>query len=358
MKTNNKMRNSSLEILRIIAMFCIICSHYMVHGGVAKANIEPGFNMYLIGITFLGNLGSDIFFLISGYFLIKSKFDAKKAIKLIFQVVFYSVCIYFFLLITGFVSFNSKQIFEVFFPTIFRKYWFFTAYIVFYILSPYINLFFNQLSRKTHFSLIATMLVLWCFIPSFFGQGMMGTELLQFFMLYSIGAYIRLYPDCSLMKKQKGAILAIVSLALILIFKVAFMYSSTANMFYKPLTARTSFLVVGLAVGLLIIFLKMKPRDLPIINTISSCVFGVYLIHDNSFLRPLLWKGFLKNSTYATSPMLIVHMILSVIFVFVVCAVIEFIRQKIIEKPFMLFVNKYYDRALNAVKSKLISFKK
>lgn len=342
MEQSMKKRNSSIELLRIIAMLFIVLSHYSVHGGFKFDSINNYFNRFFLQIIVLGNLGVDIFVLISGYFNIKSKYSFKKVIQLIAQVLFYSIFFYVIFILSGNTTFSIKTFIKTIFPTIFQEYWFFTTYIIMYIFTPYINKFLKYITRNTHLKLIITMLIIWSIIPTFTPSDMYGNVVVQFFMLYLIGAYIRLYPD-NLLSRKKTITIILVSICIILLLLSTIILDSI-HKYSSDLYSRSSILIVILAVGILTMFLKVNISYNKIINTIGGCTFGVYLIHDNNYVRSWLWIDFLKNYSYANSEFLIIRIILSVIIVFVVCIIIEFLRKKVIEKSFMILVDKYYDR--------------
>ena len=68
-------RNSSIELLRIVLMFMIIASHYVVHGGYADfAQMNLSWQIMLLQIiSFGGNIANDAFILVTGYYLIQSE---------------------------------------------------------------------------------------------------------------------------------------------------------------------------------------------------------------------------------------------------------------------------------------------
>ena len=68
-----KDRDSNMELLRIIAMLLIVISHYAVHG---VGNTALGYEVYGKSIEFFrffGNLGVNLFILISGFYGTASK---------------------------------------------------------------------------------------------------------------------------------------------------------------------------------------------------------------------------------------------------------------------------------------------
>lgn len=81
------------------------------------------------------------------------------------------------------------------------------------------------------------------------------------------------------------------------------------------------------------------------INWIASATFGVFLIHTISdTMRRWLW-GTLLNVTriyeQTTAIVIIVHAMGSVLGIFVVCTIIDKLRERFIEKPLFMFLDKY-----------------
>ncbi len=91
---SKKERNSALELLRIVAMVLIVMSHYSVHGGINLNVLPLSANKVFLRMIQFGDLGTNIFVLISGYFLIYSSYRFQKLLRLLLQVWFYSVLLY------------------------------------------------------------------------------------------------------------------------------------------------------------------------------------------------------------------------------------------------------------------------
>ena len=87
-------RNSNIELLRILSMIMIILGHCNIYGNYDITNMNHFFNKFVIGNTYLGNLGVIIFVLTTGYFMIQKEIRIKKVILFELQVLFYSVGIY------------------------------------------------------------------------------------------------------------------------------------------------------------------------------------------------------------------------------------------------------------------------
>ena len=86
-------------------------------------------------------------------------------------------------------------------------------------------------------------------------------------------------------------------------------------------------------------FLKLDIGRIRIINWISSATFGVYLLHDNEYMREFFWKTILKCNEYQDSPELIKYSIIVVFTIFVVCTIIELIRKNTIERLYMKLID-------------------
>lgn len=72
------------------------------------------------------------------------------------------------------------------------------------------------------------------------------------------------------------------------------------------------------------------------INTIATSTFGVLLIHANSdTMRTWLWKDVLNNVHYFNSSLLVFHAFCSVLVIYTICTIIDMLRIRFIEKPFL-----------------------
>lgn len=336
-------RNSAIELLRIFAMLCIICSHYAYHGSVQYTDLPIGFNHLLLQLGILGNLGVDIFMLISGYFGVRGSFKPKKLIALLGEVFMYSAGIYLLLALLGKAELSFSNVLRAFLPTIYKQYWFFTVYIMIYLLSPFLNKMMQGLTKRQMQYFIGLLLVFWAIIPHVFLSSMYVNEFTQMLMVYCIGAYFSLFPEPILQKTKASAALAlsggVLMAGTVLLFTVLGKRSSFFAAHIMDAYMCNSVFVIAAALGLLLLFSKLRFSSRAV-NTIAGCTFGVYLIHDNPFMRPVLWKTLFNNSAFAGTPKLILHMGLSVLLVFCACAVIEWIRKNTLERLLLKVLDK------------------
>ena len=338
MKENNKKknpRNSSIELLRIILMFMIIIHHYSLYGNFVFS--ETTFlNNVILYLSILGNIAVEIFVLISGYYLSTSDFKISKLLKLLFEITSYSLIIYILFVITGKTQFSPTLLKHAMFPIIYDEYWFATTYVILYLLSPFLNKLINTIERKQHLNLLIIMSLLWILIPSLTQQTLYSSPVIEFVLLYFIGGYLKKYQDCYLLTNIKVTKLITLSSIIFIIIRV--INNCYNGILDYSFLKRDSIFVITIAVGIFCIFSK-KTFYNKTINKISPCIFGIYLLHDNDYVRNLLWLEIFKNSNYQTSKYLIFHMIASVIIVFIIGLVIELFRNKFIQKP----INKLFD---------------
>ena len=339
-------------------MFLIVLSHYTVHSGIVNAELPLGFNRFLLEASGLGNIGVILFILITGYYSIgkENPFKLKRLLSLVFQVLFYSLAIYLLFCVFGLEQFSIVELVKNLFPITSRQYWFVTAFVVLYVLAPYINVLLNNLNRERHLQFLIISLVLFSIVPTFTTQAFYGNEIVQFVMFYSIGAYLGKYKD-NFFSNKRNAWLTLVGCGVIIIVSIiAFDLLSTHwslfSKYSKHLLNRNSIASILFSVSVFSLFIKRKPFTNNLINTIASCAFGVYLISDNSYVRSVLWTDILNVPGFANSPILILHLIESVIAVYLVCTAIECVRLNTLERIF----SSVYDKIEKRVKKRLIAW--
>ena len=353
-----KQRNSSIELLRIIAMLFIVLSHLCVHNGIAMSEMPISVNKIFVQWGTLGNLGVDIFVIISGYFISTKDFSRKRLIDLLTQVWFYSILLAVVCIFAFHVTVGTKDIIKVVLPTIFAEYWFFTAYIVLLLISPFINILIKNLERASFAKLLFILVGLWVVIPTFTKQSMYGGELAQFVLLYLIGAYFRKYPDNCFSKRKvrswcTALCWALLLLSVICVDLLSSKLGGALNAYRGYFFSRHSLLIVGIAVGMFAIAVYRKPFTSKLINTVSSCVFGVYLIHDNPLVRKIIWTRIFPISQIYDSSLFILYAAGIVITVFLVCAAVEFVRSKTVAMP----ISNAVDRVVRWAERKLLKGK-
>lgn len=343
-KENKKQRESGIELLRIVAMLFIIAHHFALHTGWPDASSFT-FNLYYIELLkSLGKIGAAIFFIIFGYFLAKSKMtnaNIKKIFKTAIPTWFYSITI--------FIVFTSISLYKVkieipidqnslqsIFPIISNAYWFVSAYIVLELLSPFIKKMLEALNNRELACMISIYVICcWEFgsISYLISNNYAPLLVIPSCILYSSIGFLAYRVKDKI--KTKTIVLALTLSALVLLFSPAIInilakvgYTYNENLFWQF----DSPICIMMATSLFLLFEKIKLKSTAI-NTIASATFGVYLIHDNIFIRTYLWGGEsvlnLPGHYFDNKMHFIILSVSTIAIIFVTCTAVELIRKKI-----------------------------
>lgn len=112
-KLNLKKRNTSFELMRIIAMLMVCAYHWQLHGNndmIPRSELSAN---QIISFIFgsWGVLGVNLFFLLSFYFLIKkNNITYSKYIKLAIKVSFFGTVTYIIGILCGITEFSFLEI--------------------------------------------------------------------------------------------------------------------------------------------------------------------------------------------------------------------------------------------------------
>ena len=341
-------RNSSFELLRIVAMIMIIFNHFAVHGHF-NYGIEISFNsIWYTIMSFLGNIGVDLYILISGYFLIKSdKVEIKKLFKLWGEIIFYSLIISLIFSIPNLVYIKKIKLINIIIPVTTETWWFATTYFIMYIIHPYINKIIQKLDKKEHQVLILLTLFIWSIIPTITSFSLGSNNLLWFITLYIFASYIRLY-DFRKVNKKYYILFALLIMTITVFSSVFTVYLSRNNFellkYTMILNNKNSMTLFLVSIEIFLFFKNTNIKNNKYINAIAGTTFGIYLIHDHPYLREFLWLYFFKNKFFQNSNMLIIYSIAITLSVFLVCMIIDILRKKIFEPILLKIISKYEDK--------------
>lgn len=137
---SEKTRNSSIELLKIIAIVLIIISHAVPYGNFSNYDAYIDLNhasadgnvVILAILRNLGSVGNCIFIICSSWFLLNSnKVNKKKILKLIIDSFIISITILLLIFIFSDYNVSLTEIIKSFFPITFNVNWFLTCYLLF-----------------------------------------------------------------------------------------------------------------------------------------------------------------------------------------------------------------------------------
>ena len=336
-------RNYSLDLLKIVSIIFVIILHYNNGGmGGLLLNTQPGTSNFFIArfTEILTIIACNLFVLISGYFLCKSnKIKIRKIVDIVVLLIFYGIVIYAVSIYTGLTIVN-KDTLKLMLLTIDDR-WFINIYVLLYILHPYINKIISNINKKQHTILILICVFFFsCWSSVLEPQGILklntfvsdgGYGITNFIMFYFIGAYIRLYYDNKKMNK--------------LVLFIIYIYLSLLGTFiyYRfPDAIRYNFIInVINSIIVFLIFKNIKITKGKTISKFAECSLAIYIIHENLFIRRDIYINIFKSSLFYDSSFLLVNMIFSCIAIFIICAIIEFVRKYL----FKMTINRLIDNS-------------
>lgn len=345
-------RESNMELLRIVSIFMIIVFHCAYKSGF---DFSPGLSintLILKCIWMLGELGTNLFMLISGYYMIHGQFKLKKLIRLLAEVQFYTwITIWLGGRLGIYALSDWKSVLFAFFPVTLNWNWFITAYILIYILSPYLNLLIRAMDVKIFRRFLGTVLGLYCLIPTVFGLFLGGTENMRYYnrmiwlaIMYFLGAYIRKYGKKPEENRKQYVVMAVCSGAVMTVSILAIdrfsgffaaLGTTEPAYFWPPNTLP----MVFLSIGVFGMFRNVKISFHPWINRLASTTLGIYLLHDG-ILSVWLWEKVFRCAEYQDSPYLVFRILMAAAIIFTLAATVDLLRQTL-ERPVVHCILKY-----------------
>ena len=345
-----KRREAGFELLRIIAMLMVIVLHYLAHGDLLPA-AEESLGPTAITASLLESfcIGAvNIWVLISGYFLSRTGVSLRRILRIVLEVLFYTVLITAVMIITGYRSVaenGAYGIIECLFPISSEHYWFATAYVFMYLFAPLMNKGVLVLSRKqlkvTIIGLLLWFSVIKSVVPVAFAIDDYGYGFGWFLCLYLIAAYMRKYKVRILNSARGGFLLYVASSAGIFVLtllthEIHLHTGHLASWLGTPFHYNY-ILCLTAALGLFSAFRNLRIREgmfADAVRFLAPFTFGVYLLHEHREIRDqwLVWiQSFIGEIPYANVAALLLHIITSVIIVFLAGVMVDFIRGMIFE---------------------------
>jgi surface polysaccharide O-acyltransferase-like enzyme len=298
-------RQSNIELLRMAAAFGVIVQHYNNPrlGGAVRGVAPLSPNGILLGVMHVGMICAvDLFILISGYFMRDSKKrDLLKPVKLLTMMFVFETLFFTFQVAVNGAPCNIDSLLNYFTP----NYWFIFVYAALYVISPYINMVWERLSKKNKKILLALSLGLFSVYPIgmemagiLLGNDLTGTSsiglegsqsgytIVNFVLMYLIGCALRDLDDeydRKRMKPRTAARLLVLNIAVLFIWMVM---ERSMMLIKNPATLVISNryqnpLVISEAVLYFLLFKQLKIKNNQVINSLAAAAFPSYLIHIN-----------------------------------------------------------------------------
>ncbi|MER2000961.1 MAG: acyltransferase family protein [Lysinibacillus sp.] len=341
-------RDYAIDLLRIISMLMVPVVHIIGQGGILGAAVP--FSIQYESAWMLMSfvlVAVNCFILITGYVYYGKETKYYRLATLWIEVLFYSIIILLLFYFMFPTELGFEDIWKNIIPTFYTKgqfsrYWFFTAYVGMFLISPFVNIALKQFDKKQDLAAFLSLFIIFSLLPTILNQDMafnlnQGYSVLWFVVLYYTGGLIHKYNIFKKLKSNKWLLIYILcsliscliryileSLGLI---ETGFgLYSF--NCYLSPL-----YFIGGIALFCVFKNIKItKSFSISMIKFFAPVCFGVYLIHDNMLVdRYLLSKKFefLANMDPIS---MIIGIILIGVGIFVACSLIDWIRELLFRK--------------------------
>lgn len=341
-------RQSNLELYRIIVMLLIVAHHYVVNSGlldVMKENTMSGNSLYLYLLGMWGKTGINCFVLITGYFMCCSHITARKFLKLFLEVMFYNIVIWAIFVGTGYEDFSIKQMIKELLPITSVASGFTSCFLIFYLLIPFLNVLISHIDKKMHLRLVLLCFFTYTVLSSIPKIHVVCNYVTWFSVLYFISSYIRLYGLFPKLRNSQWGLLTLLSVvvAMASVLALLFLHESTGLVLnpYRLVSDSNTIMAVIVAVCSFMYFKDLPVRQSKWINTVSASTFGVLCIHANSdTMRQWLWKDIADCVGQYTNEHLVWLSLATVLCTFIVCIAIDYIRIHTVEKKMFVLVDR------------------
>jgi len=311
-ETKTKVRNSSIELLRIFAMIDIVLFHYLSRNynlyAVENSRImeDAGLWEEMI-VQYIGYLGVPCFMFISGYYGIRFKWN--KFGSLVEQCFFYGIMAF-----LGLWCLNGCH------PPLYdllaiNNYWFMVAYLMVMLMSPALNAMIEQLGSKQLLLIVVAL-----YVVNFGGVisgHSVGGGFATLMMIYLLARWMKLYLADRY--KRKSILLAFVlfSIQIGLVSACYFLQ----HIGIKVIIGSYDNIINILLVGFVVITIERYQFNSVIINKIAASTLSVYLLSESGFGQIFFNQLYLGGQEFQ-----LLRYVLASIGVFVVIIVCDKIR--------------------------------
>lgn len=371
----SKIRNSNFELMRVISMLLIVTWHIISHGNMMKNCENDSVYFILSIIQFIIIIHVNSYMLLSGYYQSRSHFKLSKFLQLLLQVMFYSAGLYIVAVQLKVVdSFNISTLIDCLLPSSVNGYWFIKAYVAVYLLSDIINKLINSMDQKQYKNTLIVLFILFSIAPFLTGNNFFennGMNFFSFIYLYMLGGYLGRYPMKETYYFKKFSKSGYKLLLVFLFFLMAFLNYSIIHFAHRLsnldsilsgisnrlLATQFTYLTPCVLIQSICYFLYFEALDIKnnkIINLVSSTAFGVYLFHDNDYVRIKIYEWFKIDNGPFTEYSMLGRLVAVALAIFLIGFLIELIRKLIIK---ILLRFKLTNKIINGFRNYINSFK-
>lgn len=316
---SKKIRDSSIELLKIFAVFIIIINHvvqtltsknpeiaysgYVVNISVATTNVQ---NIILLIFRHFGVWGNSLFFICSAWFLLKSKSCKKK--KMFFMLIeIWTISIIImvmsYVLLHGRIS--TKILINSIFPTTFANNWYMTCYLLFYPIHPILNNIIEKMNQQQLFRSALVLVILYIFLDFIKSDLFFSSPLILWIAIYFSMAYMQIYLTSLTKSISKNILLLFVStigfIVLIILTEIVGLHIPVLSGQMMRWVNNCNPFILAISIAMFNIARNIHFKS-KFINYIASFSLLIYIIHENiiirTYFRPAMWNYIYRNYGY------------------------------------------------------------
>ncbi len=338
---SDEKRNLGIDLVKIISMLLIVLTHCLGHGGVLQS-VKPlsiDYNLYTL-LSCFTRCCVPCYGMATGFLCYGKKVNVKSIINLWIQVLFYSVFIMVEFCVFDFGFFSIKRLIISCVP-LFTEYWYFVAYFGLFIFIPMLNLAIEKMKKKDLLMVIIAIFVFLYTLTSIRNYDMFGinggTSTIGLISFYIVGAFIKKY-GVSFRGEKKAGLYLLLALFFNYMIRISidFLNVYVCGEVKIPSTYFSAWISPFNMIYsmFLFIFLVSKQYDFgsrvkKIVIALSSATFGVYLIHENVFVRENIISQVFRVTCNTNICVNVCVLLITVIAVYIICSLLEIGRQKL-----------------------------
>lgn len=152
-------------------------------------------------------------------------------------------------------------------------------------------------------------------------------------MMYSLGAYLQLYPAAYEKHKTISILLLLIVIrfVLFLIIDNTHLHNGLGDALENQLCTVTSITMFGMSISLFTVFQNLHMKLPQLFTTISKTSLGVYLIHNNEYAKNFIWIVLFNNQNRSYDSLVVLALVFESAVVFAICATIDTIYEFILK---------------------------
>ena len=357
------MRNSSIELLRMLSMLMIISHHFLTHNytNIERAADNPLDYAFLFFMRNGGKVGVIIFFTISSWYFIDRNQTVHASLKRVWilerELIFWALCCFFISLTLnpealgeGKVQLVSAGV-RCLMPVTFVLWWYITCYVLFLIMLPFLQQGLIRLGKRKHIMLCLLLLLVFgvaSLIPTSIMNPQTMTKYvwdtpLTFLYLFVLVSCYKLY-----FRKARTRTLVLVIVASFLIAVPYYVFTYWLAQHGRDVSCQilttVSLPSTLIGVGAFLLFERWHWHNRAV-NFVAKSALAVYLITEYGPIRRLLWEQWFNADRIQQESFSSLRIIGMLLGIYAVCTLLDFVRRGLFKVTVDRHPGLWYERS-------------